>query len=172
MTEWRCRRCGLGRLNPRAMCECWDLADRLLVWFIVILIIAMGLYGELSAQTDGSREPTCISVVESDLPGAFQHPPFTDCVQAADTWRDARLINTHPASFRHFHYVSGPEACIFNVQINGDHEWTDPGGGRTCGAGINSGQCGYYSTGWNIVLASGQSCAGYGVPSCTGPLCF
>ena len=121
------------------------------------------------AQTDGSREPTCIGVHESDLPGAFYHTTFTDCIQPAETWHDARLINTHPASFRHFTYASGPEACVFNVQIGPDHHWTDPGGGRNCAPGIDSGRCGYFSMGWNIVVASGQSCEAYGVPLCGSP---
>ena len=144
---------------------------------IVFAALLVGLFAALCgsrpvpAQTDGSREPTCIGVHESDLPGAFYHTAFTDCIQPADTWRDARFISTHPASFRHFTYVSGPEACVFNVQIDGDHQWTDPGGGRDCTPGENSGRCGYWSTGWNIVVASGQSCAAYGVPLCTGGFC-
>ena len=136
-----------------------------LVGAILWAVLAQG-------QVDGSRAPTCIGVHESDLPGAFPHAVFTDCIQEADRWQDARLINTHPASFRHFTYVSGPEACIFNVQIAADHTWTDPGGGRTCSPGARSGACGYFSTGWNIVVASGQSCAAYGVPECTGAFCW
>ena len=144
---------------------------------VALLLLAVGfLLGAESCEllADDSPDPTCIGVHESDLPGAFYHRVFTDCIQAAETWRDARFISTHPASFRHFVHVSGPQACIFNVQTpNGAHgEWTDPGGGRHCAPGVDSGRCGYFSMGWNIVVASGQSCAAYGVPECDGSLCY
>ena len=141
--------------------------------FVAAVIVALfwWVVETATAQTDGSAEPTCIGVHESDLPGAFPHTAFTDCIQGAETWHDARLINTHPPTFRHFVWVSGPEACIFNVDIDANHHWQNPQGGRDCAPGVNSGHCGYWSMGWNIVVASGQSCSAYGVPPCAGGFC-
>ena len=150
-------------------------------WIIIAAIglLALALAAVATGQTDGSREPTCLTVVESDLPGAFQHGAFVDCVQPADGWRGAKLIQTHPASFRHFFHHSGPTACIFDVEIvqtdGGPRHWASPGGGRTCTAEQTQEtgrSCGYWAMGYNIVVASGQSCPAYGVPTCTGGLCF
>lgn len=149
-----------------------------------IIISAIGLAALLLAafaaggQTDGSREPTCIVVQESDLPGAFEHPRFTDCVQPAATWHDAKMIETHPPTFRHFFWHSGPTAAIFQVDVvetdGGPRHWANPSGCRTITAAntVESGHAGaYWAMGYNIVVASGQSCAAYGVPECTGGLC-
>ena len=165
------------------------MTDRDWTPLAVILLVGIGVFVALAyschgvpapaaAQTDGSREPTCIAVVESDLPGAFQHPTFVDCVQATDTWHGAKLIETHPASFRHFFWHSGPVSAIFQVDIvetdGGPRHWANPEACRTIHPTdtVESGHAGaYWAMGYNIVVASGQSCAAYGVPECEGGFC-
>lgn len=153
-----------------------NLTDWLLI--AAIGLVALALAAVATGQTDGSREPTCVAVVESDLPGAFNHPTFIDCVQPAATWHEASLIETHPASFRHFYWHSGPVACVFQIDIvetdGGPRHWANPSGGRTVRPSntVESGHAAaYWSMGYNIVVASGKSCAGYGVPECQGGLC-
>ena len=150
--------------------------------FVAAVIVALFWWVVETAtafiQTDGSAPSTCITILESDLPGAFMHPTREDCIEHADTWHEAKLIETHPASFRHFFWASGPRAAIFQVDIvetdGAGRHWANPSGCRTCDSRHTqaSGQaCAYWSMGYNIVVASGQSCAAYGVPPCEGSLC-
>ena len=150
---------------------------------IVFAAVVVGLFAAVcgtlpapASQVDGSRESSHLLTQERAWPPGGIVATKHDEIQPVDHWQDAVLMSGAPDTFRWvWHTGAGPESCVFTADLvetdGGPMHAANAGGGRDCSPDqtVESGtNCGYFSTGWTIFAASGQSCEAYGVPLCGG----